>query len=80
MKGIFSSYDPKTGKGTIAPDPEPIGQGFSFGAAAGAFLSTKDYTFSIPSTQVGSVKIKVGGAVEFDKLTTAGDEATNLRY
>ncbi|KAE9641199.1 hypothetical protein [Pseudomonas sp. PB106] len=80
MKGTFSRYDPKTGKGTITPNPEPAAQSVSFGAAAGGVLSAKDYTFSIPLAEAKHVKINVGGMVEFDKLTTAGGEATNLRY
>lgn len=79
MKGTFSSYDPKTGKGAITPDPEPASPGFSFGAAAGV-LFTEDYPFSIPLAEAGRVKITKGKAVEFDKPSKAGGEATNLRY
>ncbi|MFJ2284324.1 hypothetical protein ACIOUG_24830 [Pseudomonas sp. NPDC087803] len=80
MKGTFSSYDPKTGKGTITPDPESASPGFSFGAAAAGVLFAEDYPFSIPLAEAGRVKIKKDKAVEFDKPSTAGGEATNLKY
>ncbi|MFJ2483095.1 hypothetical protein ACIOWE_22755 [Pseudomonas sp. NPDC087598] len=48
MKGKFSRYNPKTGEGTIIQNPEPAAQSVSFGAAAGAVLVAKNYTFSIP--------------------------------
>lgn len=80
MKGTFSRYDPETGKGLIKPDPDHHTQSISFGAAAGALLAAREYTFSIPLAEAARAKINVGGSVEFDKLTTAGVEATNLRY
>ncbi|WP_339432597.1 hypothetical protein [Pseudomonas sp. EA_65y_Pfl2_P78] len=75
MKGTFSSYDPKTGKGIITPTRS----GSSFAAATGFFLADKGYKFSIALMDEHREKIKVGDPVEFDEPKTAGGEATNLR-
>ncbi|GGK43245.1 hypothetical protein SAMN04490189_0785 [Pseudomonas koreensis] len=80
MKGTFNRYDPKTGKGTITPDADPVAQGFSLGAAAAGVMFAQDYPFSIPLAEAGRVKIKKGKAVEFDKPSKADGEATNLKY
>ncbi|MFJ2489380.1 hypothetical protein [Pseudomonas sp. NPDC087639] len=75
MKGTFSSYDPKTGKGIITPKRS----GTSFAAATGFFLSDTGYEFNIPKTDPNRDKINVGDPVEFDEPKTARGKATNLR-
>lgn len=45
MKGTFSRYNEKTGKGAITPVADTAGQGFSFGASAGQFLTAKEFKF-----------------------------------
>ena len=80
MKGTFSSYDPKTGKGTITQNPEPAAQGLSFGAAAGVVLAAKDYPFSIPSGEALHAKIKKGDKVEFELSKNKNGDVKILRY
>ena len=80
MKGTFSRYNPKTGKGTIIQNPEPAAQGVSFGAAAGAVLVAKNYTFSIPLAEVLHANIKLGGEVEFELPRSKNGEVKILRY
>ncbi|MFJ5240819.1 hypothetical protein ACIP86_29550 [Pseudomonas neuropathica] len=75
MKGTFTSYDAKTGKGIITPTRS----GSSFAAATGFFLADKGYKFSVPLTDENREKIKVGDPVEFDAPKTASGKATNLR-
>jgi hypothetical protein len=80
MKGTFSSYDEKTGKGTIAVMEEAGEQGASFGAQAGNFLAGESYEFTVPPAYAGKTYISVGIPVEFDVSTTNPKEATYLRY
>ncbi|MFJ2715382.1 hypothetical protein ACIOZM_31855 [Pseudomonas sp. NPDC087346] len=77
MKGTFSRYDKKTGEGAITPVADTAGQGFSFAASAGEFLTAEEFKFNVPVADAGRVKIEVGASVEFDKL---GVGAINLRY
>ncbi|WP_323164082.1 hypothetical protein [Pseudomonas atacamensis] len=78
MKGIFSSYDEKTGKGTITP--KPSGRCLSFAAATGFFLTAKEYRFSIPVPDALHAKVKVGGEVEFELPRTKNGKVKILRY
>ncbi|WJK11519.1 hypothetical protein [Pseudomonas fluorescens] len=80
MKGIFSSYDEKTGKGTIAVMAESVEQGASFGAMAGHLLAGDSYEFTVPPAHAGKTNISVGSPVEFDLTDTNPPEATYLRY
>lgn len=78
MKGIFSSYDEKTGKGTITP--KPSGRCLSFAEATGFFLTAKEYRFSIPVLDALHAKVKVGGEVEFELPRTKNGKVKILRY
>lgn len=78
MKGIFSSYDEKTGKGTITP--KPSGRCLSFAEATVFFLTAKEYRFSIPLAEALQAKIKVGGEVEFELPRTKNGKVKILRY
>lgn len=78
MKGIFSSYDEKTGKGTITP--KPSGRRLSFAEATGFFLTAKEYRFSIPVPDALHAKVKVGGEVEFELPRTKNGKVKILRY
>jgi hypothetical protein len=78
MKGIFSSYDEKTGKGTITP--KPSGRCLSFAEATGFFLTAKEYRFSIPLADVLQASVKVGGEVEFELSKSKNGKVKILRY
>jgi len=78
MKGIFSSYDEKTGTGTITP--KPSGRCISFAEATGFFLTAKEYRFSIPLADARQANIKVGGEVEFELPRNKNGKVKNLRY
>ena len=78
MKGIFSSYDEKTGKGTITP--KPSGRCLSFAEATGFFLTAKEYRFSIPVSDALHAKVKVGGEVEFESPRTKNGKVKILWY
>ncbi|NYH07361.1 hypothetical protein [Pseudomonas moraviensis] len=78
MKGIFSSYDEKTGKGTIhvtedSREVSPIWQGVGISQAT-------SYEFTVPPGHAGKTYISVGIPVEFDLTDTNPPEATYLRY
>ena len=78
MKGIFSSYDEKTGRGTITP--KPSGRCISFAEATGFSLTAKEYRFSIPLADARQANIKVGGEVEFELPRNKNGKVKNLRY
>jgi hypothetical protein len=78
MKGIFRSYDEKTGKGTITP--KPSGRCLSFAEATGFFLTAKEYRFSIPVADALHAKVKVGGEVEFELPKTKNGKVKIPRY
>jgi hypothetical protein len=78
MKGIFSSYDEKTGTGTITP--KPSGRCISFAEATGFFLTAKEYRFSIPLADARQANVKVGGEVEFELPKSKNGKVKILRY
>ncbi|MCR8932402.1 MULTISPECIES: hypothetical protein [unclassified Pseudomonas] len=78
MKGIFSSYDEKTGRGTITP--KPSGRCISFAEATGFFLTAKEYRFSIPLADARQANITVGGEVEFQLPKSKNGKVKILRY
>ena len=78
MKGIFSSYDEKTGKGTITP--KQSGRSLSFAEATGFFLTAKEYRFSIPLADALEASVKVGGEVEFELPRNKNGQVKILRY
>jgi hypothetical protein len=78
MKGIFSSYDEKTGRGTITP--KQSGRSLSFAEATGFFLTAKEYRFSIPLADALQANIKVGGEVEFELPRSKSGKVKILRY
>ncbi|MFW9081062.1 hypothetical protein ACOI9X_17570 [Pseudomonas sp. P2757] len=78
MKGIFSSYDEKTGRGTITP--KPSGRCLSFAEATGFFLTAKDYRFSISLADALHANVKVGGEVEFELPRSKHGKVKILRY
>ncbi|AWA38613.1 hypothetical protein ACTJK3_29025 [Pseudomonas sp. 22105] len=80
MKGTFTSYDEKTGKGIITVPKEGGGQDSSFGAQVGNFLAGDSYEFTVPPAHAGKTYISVGSPVEFDLTNTNPPEATYLRY
>ncbi|WP_311886207.1 MULTISPECIES: hypothetical protein [unclassified Pseudomonas] len=78
MKGIFSSYEEKTGSGTITP--KQSGRSLSFAEATGFFLTAKEYRFSIPLADALQTNIKVGGEVEFELPKSKNGKVKILRY
>lgn len=78
MKGIFSSYDEKTGRGTITP--KQSGRSLSFAEATGFFLTAKEYRFSIPLADALQANVKVGGEVEFELPGNKNGKVKILRY
>ncbi|MBJ7375006.1 hypothetical protein DMX03_06970 [Pseudomonas koreensis] len=78
MKGIFSSYDEKTGRGTITP--KQSGRSLSFAEATGFFLTAKEYRFNIPLTDAQQANVKVGGEVEFELSKSKNGKVKILRY
>lgn len=78
MKGIFSSYDEKNGRGTIKP--KQSGRSLSFAEATGFFLTAKEYRFSIPLADALQAKVKVGDEVEFEMPRTKNGKVKLLRY
>ncbi|WNZ85930.1 hypothetical protein [Pseudomonas sp. P108] len=78
MKGIFSSYDEKTGSGTITP--KQSGRCLSFAEATGFFLTAKEYRFSIPLADALQANIKVGGEVEYELPRNKNGKVKILRY
>ena len=78
MKGIFSSYDEKTGRGTITP--KPSGRCISFAEATGFFLTAREYRFSIPLADALRANVKVGGEVEFELPRSKNGKVKILRY
>lgn len=78
MKGIFSSYDEKTGRGTITP--KPSGRCISFAEATGFFLTAKEYRFSIPLPDALRASVKVGGEVEFELPKSKNGKVKIFRY
>ena len=78
MKGIFSGYDEKTGKGTITP--KPSGRCLSFAEATGFYLTAREFRFSIPLADALDVNIKVGGEVEFELPKSKNGKVKILRY
>jgi hypothetical protein len=78
MKGIFSSYDEKTGRGTIIP--KQSGRSLSFAEATGFFLTAKEYRFSIPLPDALQANVKVGNEVEFELPKSKNGKVKILRY
>jgi hypothetical protein len=78
MKGIFSSYDEKTGRGTITP--KPSGRCISFAEATGFFLTAKEYRFTLRLADAQQANVKVGGEVEFELPKSKNGKVKILRY
>lgn len=78
MKGIFSSYDEKTGRGTITP--KPSGRCISFAEATGFFLTAKEYRFTLRLADAQQANVKVGGEVEFELPKSKDGKVKILRY
>ncbi|WP_285416749.1 hypothetical protein [Pseudomonas sp. efr-133-TYG-5] len=78
MKGIFSSYDEKTGTGTITP--KQSGRSLSFAEATGFSLTAKEYPFSIPLPDGPHAHVRVGGEVEFELPRHKNGKVKILRY
>ncbi|MGY1893107.1 hypothetical protein [Pseudomonas sp. SDT291_1_S447] len=78
MKGIFSSYDEKTGRGTITP--KQSGRSLSFAEATGFFLTAREYRFSIPLPDALQANVKVGNEVEFELPKSKNGKVKILRY